>query len=75
MKVLRDANTDLRGSLEDASKKILGLEQAVHILEEKVDNLEKRNKNLEDLVIVALKQYFLENPTIASAIETTLKEK
>lgn len=72
MKILRDANTDLRDSIEDAEKKIVGLNTQVAILNEKVAILEKKNKTLEDLVITALKQYFFENPKVASTLHKAI---
>lgn len=65
---LRKANTDLRDSLGDSDKKILSLEDAVHTLEIKVETLEKENRRFEDLIIVALKQYFFENPKMAEQV-------
>ena len=69
MQVLREANKDLRGTLEDNSNELLKMRGQIDLLMSKVADLEKRNKTLEDLVVVALKQYFFENPTLAKDIQ------
>jgi hypothetical protein len=73
MKILRDTN-------EDALKRIKQLEDSgtqqdaeIINLKGKVEMLEKQNKTLEDLVIVALKQYFFENPTTAKRLKDIIK--
>lgn len=69
MTILRNANKDLRDTLEDNNGRIMILENEVKTLNVKVESLEKRNKTLEDLVITALKQYFFENPKVASQLK------
>lgn len=69
MEVLRNANSDLRSTLDDNSKEIITMRTQIDLLILKVADLEKRNKTLEDLVVVALKQYFFENPTLAKDIQ------
>lgn len=64
MKILRDTN-------KDQYDRILLLEAKVKTLESHVQELQHRNKTLEDLTIVALKEYFFEHPTVA----VDMKEK
>lgn len=73
MKVLREANDDLRKRDEDRTKEMQEMHIEIATLIAKVDVLEKRNKTLEDLVVVALKQYFFENPSMAGQIEKAIK--
>lgn len=72
MEVLRSANTDLRASLDDNIREIAEMRGEINTLISKVSDLEKRNKTLEDLVVVALKQYFFENPTLAKDIQKSV---
>lgn len=65
MEVLRSANIDLRASLDDNSRELVQMRSEINTLMIKVSDLEKKNKTLEDLVVVALKQFFFENPTVA----------
>lgn len=74
MQLLRDANRDLRASLEDNKTKISQMHNEVKTLGEKVSDLEKKNKTLQDLVITALKQYFFENPIVAKNIKNKIIE-
>ncbi len=72
MKILRDANQDLRERLDDKGKEIKELQDNFKILEAKVDVLEKRNRTLEDLMVTALKQYFYEHPDIAKTMQKAI---
>lgn len=72
MELLRKANTDLRLSINDGEKKIEVMQSEVKILTEKVIGLEKENRTISDLVVTALKQYFFENPTIASDMKKSI---
>lgn len=58
MQILRDTN-------RDQGDRITLLETAVNRLEDQLKVLQHQNKTLEDLVVVALKQFFFENPTVA----------
>ena len=62
LKILRQTN-------QDQGERIKLLEAAVSRLEEHVRNLEGQNKTLDDLVVTALKYYFMENPNIASELK------
>lgn len=59
----------LRATNKDQGDRIDLLEKAVSRLEGQVDSLEKKNKTLEDLVTIALKQYFFEHPDIAKTMQ------
>lgn len=72
MSVLRDANKDLRATLTDNNTRIITLESETKLLITKVTTLEQHNKTLEDLVVTALKQYFFENPKVASNIKDVI---
>ena len=74
MNTLREANKDLRDSISDGEKRMKLLEAEVSQLIEKVDFLDKRNKTLEQLVVVALEKYFTDNPSIASRIQDTITD-
>lgn len=69
MEVLRNANVDLRASLDDNTKELNQMRGEMNILNTKVADLERRNKTLEDLVVVALKQFLFENPTLAKDLQ------
>lgn len=62
MQVLRDNN-------KDQGDRITLLEAAVTRLEGQIIDLQHQNKTLNDLVVVALKQYFFENPTVAGEMQ------
>lgn len=62
MKILRNTN-------KDQGDRITLLEAAVKRLENQVIDLQHQNKTLNDLVVVALKQYFFENPKLAESIK------
>lgn len=66
MKILRDTN-------KDQGDRITLLEAAVLRLETQVIDLQHQNKTLNDLVVVALKQYFFENPTVAAQMKAIIK--
>lgn len=59
----------LRNNNKDQGDRITLLEAAVTRLEKQVGELESQNKTLNDLVVVALKQYFFENPTVAGDMQ------
>lgn len=59
----------LRNTNKDLSDRVDLLEKTVYRLEGQVDSLEKKNKTLEDLVTIALKQYFFEHPDIAKTMQ------
>jgi uncharacterized protein YlxW (UPF0749 family) len=73
MDVLRISNNDLRVALEDNAKKIENLTNTVTDLQNKVIALESKNQTLQDLVIVALEEYFNNNPEVAKTIQKKLK--
>jgi len=62
MKILRDTN-------KDQYDRIILLESKVKQLESCVVALQNKNKTLEDLVVVALKEYYFEHPTVAVEIK------
>lgn len=71
MKILRDTN-------KDQYDRILLLETKVFQLDKCIKELQGKNKTLEDLVVVALKEYYFEHPTVAVDIKdaiTVNKEK
>ncbi len=74
LKVLREANNDLRSSIEDKGKKIEDLTAKVHELETELIAVKTHSKSLEDLVILALKDYFTQNPQAAISISGRLKK-
>lgn len=65
LKILRQTNID-------QGARIKLLEDAVARLQEHVKTLEQQNKTLDDLVVIALKHYFLENPEVASSLKTKI---
>lgn len=69
MDILRQSNVDLRAAIDDNQRALEKMHDNIIILNGKVADLEKKNKTLEDLVVVALKQYFFENPTLAKDIQ------
>ena len=73
LKILRESNQDLRTAHDDNSSKIATLEKTVDDLYKKVKVLEETNKTLEDLVILALKQYFTNNPGMAKDLKKIVK--
>lgn len=62
MKILRDTN-------KDQYDRIVLLESKVKQLESSVVSLQNKNKTLEDLVVVALKEYYFEHPTVAVEVK------
>lgn len=62
----------LRQTNEDQGKRIDFLEEEVKRLNVKVGDLEHANKTLEDLVVVALKQFFFENPEMAKNLKNKI---
>lgn len=75
MELLRANNDDLRKSLDDNTKKVTFMQTEIKTLNDKVNALEKQNKTLEDLVVVALKQYFFENPTVAEGVGKSVAKR
>lgn len=65
LKILRQTN-------QDQGARIKLLEDAVARLQDHVKILEQQNKTLDDLVVIALKHYFLENPEVASNLKTKI---
>jgi len=65
LKILRDANQDLRDSIKDKSQKIVDLTLRVDMLEKKVVVLETQNSDLQILVKEALVIYFTRYPKVA----------
>ena len=74
MQILRDANADLRIFHEDNVKALTKMKEEIKILSIKVDILENKNRTLEDLVVVALKQFFFEHPDVANTVKKELKK-
>lgn len=72
MKELRDFNHDLLQKTDYLEKKVEALEKDNKELNSKVKSLEKHSKTLEDLVVTALKQFFLENPQLAKDLNTVV---
>ena len=70
-----DANKELRAIVEDQKKEMEVMKAKVLDLQEQVKTLQRQNKTLEDLVITALKQFFFENPKMATAMEDMIKPK
>jgi hypothetical protein len=62
----------LRATNKDQGDRITLLEAAVERLNGQVTDLQHQNKTLNDLVIVALKQYFFENPKVAESMKDTI---
>lgn len=62
----------LRATNKDQGDRITVLESAVTRLEGQIQDLQHQNKTLNDLVIVALKQYFFENPKVAESMKDTI---
>lgn len=69
MTLLRNTNTDFQIALDMKGKEMDKMHQQITILNDKVSVLERQNKTLEDLVVTALKQFFFENPTVASDLK------
>ena len=69
MDSLREFNKDLIARDEERGKQIAEMGLNIKSLQDKVLNLEKHNKTLEDLVTTALKQYFFENPVVAQNMQ------
>lgn len=69
LQILRDSNADLRLAHSDNVKLLESMKQEIEILKNKVKVLEHANKTLEDLVVVALKQFFFENPKVADDLK------
>jgi hypothetical protein len=59
----------LRSTNKDQYDRIILLETSVERLSKCVIELQSKNKTLEDLVVVALKEYYFEHPTIAVDIK------
>lgn len=59
----------LRSTNKDQYDRIILLETSVERLSKCVTELQSKNKTLEDLVVVALKEYYFEHPTIAVEIK------
>lgn len=59
----------LRATNKDQGDRIEVLEKAVERLESEVKELKQQNKTLEDVVVVALKQFFFENPSLAKDLQ------
>lgn len=73
IKAIKENADELRKILLDKEKEMIGMHNEIELLKGKVDFLEKTNKTLEDLVVVALKQYFLENPNLAKQFKDIVK--
>lgn len=69
IKRIRENAEDLRAIVDDKTKEIDSLRAEMKIMQVRIDELEKRNRTLEDLVIVSLKQYFFENPDVAIGVK------
>lgn len=65
MKILRETN-------RDQGDRISLLEKSVKRLEDQIIDLQHKNQTLNDLVVVALKQYFFENPKVADSMKQVL---
>lgn len=65
LKILRQTN-------QDQGARIELLEKAVKDLQAHIKVLEHQNQTLDDLIVVALKHYFLENPSVASGLKTKI---
>ena len=72
MEVLRNANVDLRASLDDNAKELSQMRTEIDILMTKVSDLERQNKTFEDLIVVALKQFYFEHPEVANDLKGKL---
>lgn len=72
MEVLRAANVDLRASLDDNSKELAQMRSEINTLMTKVSDLERQNKTFEDLIVVALKQFYFEHPEVANDLKGKL---
>ena len=59
----------LRSTNKDQYDRIILLEEKVDKLTKCVTTLQNKNKTLEDLVVVALKEYYFEHPTVAVDIK------
>lgn len=73
LRTLREANSDLRLTLSDNTKKMTELDEALKMLTEKVLILENEKKTIQDLVILALEAYFENNPSEALRVKTKVK--
>lgn len=73
MKVLRDANKDYSDRIDQLEEQGRIRDVEIQQLRQEVAVLKSHNKTLEDVVIVALKQYFFENPKIAEKIGEVIK--
>jgi len=66
LQTLRIANTDLRDSIQDKSKRIDELSIKLDILSKKVTLLENQNTDLQAIVKEALITYFIRYPQVAT---------
>lgn len=69
LKILRDTNKDQGDRIKVLEDNATTQNQAIELLQAQVKLLETRNKTLEDLVTIALKQYFFEHPDISSSMQ------
>lgn len=69
IKAITENADQLRKILEDKVKQINDMQTQINHLQVEIDGLKKTNKTLEDLVLTALKQYFFENPKIATSLQ------
>ena len=69
LKILRDTNKDQGDRITLLEKSVKDQTNSIDILKSQVVALETKNKTLEDLVAIALKQYFFEHPDIADKMK------
>lgn len=89
IKSIIQANDELRKRLDDKDDEIVDLNKKINNQQVKMDTqqetikgmqdeikgLQRANKTLEDLVVTALKQFFFENPKVASSLEDMVRPK
>ena len=75
MTLLRQTNEDLRAAHNDNTEKIEVLQKQVDELCGKVKVLEKTNKTFEDIITVALKQFFETNPQMAVEMQELVNKE
>lgn len=69
LKLLRDTNKDQGDRIEVLETKSRDQDNNIVLLQAQVKLLETQNKTLEDLMVIALKQYFFEHPDVASRMQ------
>lgn len=75
MKTLRDSNDDLRSAIDDKGREIDKMREDIRDLRSEIAILQASNTTLQEIVNVALKEYFAENPHVVVQLSKSIKTK